>query len=178
MGRKFLLLPLLPFLLFSFLPITVFSQEAKRDELRWDNPVTAEYLKKNLPKKFPKLILTPTLAGQVKSLQRRFVKESDNSVLVEDTFETSDSTRYLTWAIMTTAEVIPVENGAVLQQDGKELKLSILAPAGLNVSILSLDPPPLEIDKTIPGLKRIEIRVPAYLAKNGHGKIQVRLSDR
>jgi len=34
---------------------------------------------------------------------------------VEDTFETSDSTRYLTWAIMTTAEVIPVENGAVLQ---------------------------------------------------------------
>jgi len=73
-GRKFLLLPLLPFLLFSFLPITVFSQEAKRDELRWDNPVTAEYLKKNLPKKFPKLILTPTLARQVKSLQRRFVK--------------------------------------------------------------------------------------------------------
>ena len=66
----------------------------------------------------------------------------------------------------------------VLKQDGKELKLSILSPAGLNVSILSLDPPPLEIDKTIPGLKRVEIRYPAYLAKDGEGQIQVRLSDR
>lgn len=122
--------------------------------------------------------MTPTLAGQVKSLQRRFVKESDHSVLVEDRFETSDATRYLTWAIMTTAEVTPVANGAVLNQDGKQLSLSILSPNGLNVSILSLDPPPLEIDKPIPGLKRVEIRVPAYLAKDGQGKIQVRLSDR
>ena len=122
--------------------------------------------------------MTPTLAGQVKSLKRRFVKESAHSVLIEDRFETSEATRYLTWAIMTTAEVIPVENGAVLKQDGKELKLSILSPAGLNVSILSLDPPPLEIDKTIPGLKRVEIRYPAYLAKDGQGQIQVRLSDR
>ena len=122
--------------------------------------------------------MTPTLAGQVKSLQRRFVKESDHSVLVEDRFETSDSTRHLTWAIMTTAEVIPVANGAVLNQDGKQLNLSILFPAGLNVSILSLDPPPLKIDKTIPGLKQVEIRVLAYLFKDGQGKIQVRLSDR
>ncbi len=122
--------------------------------------------------------MTPSVAGQVKSLQRRFIKESDHSILVEDTFETSDSTRYLTWAIMTTAEVIPVKNGAVLKQDGKELKLSILSPAGLNISILSLDPPPLEIDKTIPGLKRVEIRYPAYLAKEKQDKIQVRLSDR
>ena len=122
--------------------------------------------------------MTPTLAGQVKSIQRRFVKENDHSVLVEDRFETSDATRYLTWAIMTTAEVVPVANGAVLNQDGKQLNLSILSPAGLNVSILSLDPPPLEIDKTIPGLKRVEIRVLAYLFKDDQGKIQVRISDR
>ncbi len=122
--------------------------------------------------------MSSTLAGQVKSLQRRFVKESDHSILIEDTFETNDYTKYLTWAIMTTAEVVATESGAVLRQDGKALKLSILAPAKLNVSIISLDPPPLEIDKTIPGLKRVEVRVPAYLAKDGRGKIQVRLSDR
>ncbi|WP_373513021.1 heparinase II/III family protein [Persicitalea sp.] len=122
--------------------------------------------------------MSKPLAGQVKSLKRRFVKESDHSVLVEDTFETSETTKYLTWALMTTAEVIPTENGAILKQDGQELKLSILAPAKLNVSIVSLDPPPLEIDKTIPNLKRVEVRVPAYLAKGSQGKIQVRLSDR
>lgn len=122
--------------------------------------------------------MTKTLGGLVKSSQRRFVKENDHAVLVEDTFETNDSTRYLTWAIMTTAEVLPVKNGAILKQDGKELKLTILSPDNLNVSILSLDPPPLEIDKTIPNLKRIEIRVPAYLATNGKGQIRVRLSDR
>jgi len=34
----------------------------------------------------------------------------------------------------------------------------------------------LELDKTIEGLKRIEIRMPAYLFKQGTGKITVRLS--
>jgi len=56
------------------------------------------------------------------------------------------------------------------------LNLSILAPSNINVSVISLDPPPLEIDKTIENLKRIEIRVPAYLCIDGQGLIQVRLS--
>ena len=120
--------------------------------------------------------LTELYGGNIASLQRRFIKESDQSILVEDQIEINDSTKTITWAIMTVAEVIPVKNGAVLKQDGKELKLSILAPSEMNISVISLDPPPLEIDKTIENLKRIEIRVPAYLFKEREGAIRVRLA--
>jgi hypothetical protein len=115
--------------------------------------------------------------GLLAACSRRFVKESERSMRVEDRFETNEATRHLTWAMMTTAEVVPSENGAVLRQDGKEIKLSILEPAGLSVSVLPLDPPPMAIDKTIKNLKRIEIRLAAHLVKDGKATIAVRLSE-
>ena len=114
--------------------------------------------------------------GHLTALQRRFVKESKRSMLIEDQFELNDSTDIITWGLMTVADVLPVKNGAILKQDGKELKLSILTPEEVEISIISLDPPPLAIDKTIDNLKRIEIRMPAYLFPNKEGAIQVRLS--
>ena len=77
---------------------------------------------------------------------------------------------------MTVADVQPTEDGAVLSQDGQELKLTIVEPADLNVTVISLDPAPLEIDKTIEDLKRVEIRVPAYLFHQKKAEIRVRLS--
>ncbi|MEZ5038911.1 MAG: heparinase II/III family protein [Saprospiraceae bacterium] len=115
--------------------------------------------------------------GHLTSLQRKFIKESDHSILIEDQFEINASTQQITWAIMTTADIVPAKNGVILQKDGKTLKLSILTPSEVSVSIISLDPPPLVIDKTIENLKRLEIRVPAYLCQEGKGSIQVRLSD-
>jgi hypothetical protein len=88
----------------------------------------------------------------------------------------NDSTKLLNWAVMTTADVIPVKNGALLKQDGKELKLEILSPANVEVSIIMMDPPPLELDKKIPHLKRVEVRVPAYLFPEKSAAIKVRLS--
>jgi hypothetical protein len=120
--------------------------------------------------------LTALYDGNINSIQRRFVKESAQSILIEDKFEVNDSTKTITWGLMTVADVIPVKNGAILKQDGKELNLSILTPDDVNISVISLDPPPLEIDKTIENLKRIEIRISAYTVKNGNGLIQVRLS--
>ena len=114
--------------------------------------------------------------GHLTASHRRFVKESKRSILIEDQFELNDSTDLITWGLMTVADVLPVKNGAILRQDGKELKLSILAPEAVKISIISLDPPPLAIDKTIDNLKRIEIRLPAYLFPNKEGAIQVRLS--
>jgi len=120
--------------------------------------------------------MTEIYGKNLASLQRRFIKESNNSFVLEDQIGTNDSTQTITWAIMTMAHVTPVKNGAVLQQDGKKLKLSILAPDKLEVSVISLDPPPLEIDKTIKNLKRIEIRIPAHLIPDQEGLVRVRLS--
>ena len=120
--------------------------------------------------------MTDVLSGQVTSATRRFVKEHRQSVLIEDRIVPSDSTRSITWAMMTLADVQPIDNGAVLLQDGKELKLTIIEPKNLNISVISLDPPPMEIDKRIENLKRIEFTVPAYFIQDKEGNIRVRLS--
>ncbi|NOR76380.1 MAG: hypothetical protein GQ525_14635 [Draconibacterium sp.] len=120
--------------------------------------------------------MTDLYFGNISSFQRKFVKESNQSFVIEDSFEINDSTKNITWGLMTFADVIPVKNGAVLKQDGEELRLTILSPEEIQVSVISLDPPPLEIDKTIENLKRIEIRVPAWIFKDNKGFIKVRLS--
>ncbi len=120
--------------------------------------------------------LTEALNGQIKSLQRRFVAEGENSILIEDRFETNELTQVITWRLMTLADVTPTKSGAILRQAGKELALSILSPDDLHVTVASLDPPPLKIDKVISGLKRVEIRFPASRATDGHGVLRVRLS--
>jgi len=78
--------------------------------------------------------------------------------------------------MMTTAEVIPAKDGAILRQSGKELLLQIASPAEVGISTIMMDPPPLRLDRKIPGLKRIEIRMPAYIFSDGKGIVQVRLT--
>jgi hypothetical protein len=44
------------------------------------------------------------------------------------------------------------------------------------VSVISLDPAPLELDRQIEGLKRLEIRIPAWTVEGEKTNIRVRLS--
>lgn len=120
--------------------------------------------------------LSPVFGGLLKSSTRRFVREDNHSILVEDRFQLTDSTQVITWQLMTTADVQIIRGGAILRQGGKELKLENLSHPELNVSIISLDPPPLELDRKIEGLKRVEIRLPAYLFSEMKGILRVRLS--
>lgn len=114
--------------------------------------------------------------GALNSATRRFVKENDHTILIEDKFQLNDSTKSLTWQLVTAADVEVVKGGAVLRQDGKTLKLENLSHPEVRVSVISLDPPPLELDRRIENLKRIEIRLPAYLFKDDNGSIRVRLT--
>ncbi len=121
--------------------------------------------------------LTKVFAGHLKKALRNFTKDTDHSVTIEDQVVLNDSTKLLTWAIMTTAEVIQTREGAVLEQEGKQLNLKILSPSNVRVSVIMMDPPPLKLDKKIKNLKRIEIRIPAYIFEEGKGTIKVRLSS-
>lgn len=121
--------------------------------------------------------MTPIFNGCMKSVQRKFTKDTNHSIIIEDQLVVGDSTKRVTWAMMTTAEILPTKDGAILSQEGKQLKLNILSPAEVKVSTIMMDPPPLKLDKRIKNLKRIEIRVPAYLFANGKGKITVRLTS-
>lgn len=120
--------------------------------------------------------LTPAFAGQLKSAQRRFVKESPTSLLIEDEIEISEQTKLITWQMLTQADIEITKGGAVLRQNGQTLKLENLSHPEITVSVISLDPPPLVFDKTIENLKRIEIRIPAWMVENGKMNLKVKLS--
>tara|TARA_R110002033_G_C3897451_1_gene240033 strand:- start:15081 stop:16910 length:1830 start_codon:yes stop_codon:yes gene_type:complete len=120
--------------------------------------------------------MSDIFTGQVLSANRKFIKLSKSSCRIEDDLVFNDNTKKLTWGMMTVAEVYPTNGGAILKENGKELKLTILEPKGLQVSVVNLDPPPMEVDKSIKNLKRIEIVVPAYIFEGNVGKIIVRLS--
>ena len=120
--------------------------------------------------------LTPTFTGQLKSAKRKFIKDSRVSLLIEDDIEISDETSWITWQLMTQADVEIVEGGAVLRQDGKSLKLENLSHPGFTFSVISLDPPPLALDKTIENLKRLELQIPVWTVENEKTNIKVRLT--
>jgi len=120
--------------------------------------------------------LTPAFKGQLKSAQRTFLKEDAASLIVEDKIEVSAETKWITWQMLTQADVQLVKGGAVLRQDGQTLKLENLSHPKIMVSVISLDPPPLYFDKTIENLQRIEIRIPAWTVENGKMNLKVRLS--
>jgi ribosomal protein S20 len=120
--------------------------------------------------------MTPTFNGQLKSAVRTFTKDSPVSITIEDNIEISAETELITWQLMTTADVEIVKGGAVLKKDGKELKLENISHPDLMVSVISLYPAPLELDKQIEGLKRLEIRIPAWTVKSDKVEIKVRLS--
>ncbi len=121
--------------------------------------------------------LTPVFKGQLKNASRRFIKDSPTSIVIEDNLEISEDTKMITWQLITIADVEIVDGGAILTQDGKTLKLENLSHPDLSVSIVSLYPAPLELDRQIEGLKRIEIRIPAWTTEGDHFNIKVRLSS-
>ena len=121
--------------------------------------------------------MSATLGDFVSSASRKFVKDSPTSIFIEDNIEMNDKTELITWQLMTTADVEIVPDGAVLKKDGKELKVENLSHPEYMLSVVSLYPAPLELDRQIEGLKRIELRIPAWTIQGGKANIKVRLSE-
>jgi len=121
--------------------------------------------------------LSKSLGDNIKKATRRFTKDSESSLLIEDEITISEKTKEITWQLMTTADVELVEGGAVLKKDGKELKINNLTHPNLAISLVSLHPAPLELDIQIEGLKRLEIRIPAWIIENDVCKLIVSLSE-
>ncbi|MEL7587211.1 MAG: heparinase II/III family protein [Prolixibacteraceae bacterium] len=120
--------------------------------------------------------LSPAFGENLKNAIRTFTKDSPVSLVIEDDLELNDSTKLITWQMMTTADVEIVAGGAILRQEGKELKLENLSHPQLTLSVISLYPAPLELDRQMEGLKRLEIRIPAWICKDGKAQIKVKLS--
>ncbi|MBW6537104.1 MAG: heparinase II/III-family protein [Mariniphaga sp.] len=120
--------------------------------------------------------MSATLGDLVAGASRKFVKDSPTSILIEDDIKINDKTKVIKWHMLTIADVEIVDGGAILKQDGQTLKLENISHPELMVSVVSLYPAPLELDRQIEGLKRLEIRIPAWTVEGGKTNIKVRLS--
>ncbi len=121
--------------------------------------------------------LTAVYGGTLKKAVRTFEKDSPVSLIVDDEIQTSESSKLITWQLMTTADVEITPTGAILKQDGKRLKVENQTRPELTFSVVSLDPAPMELDRQIKGLKRIELRIPAWTCENGKEHIRIRFSE-
>ena len=57
----------------------------------------------------------------------------------------------------------------------KKLFVENLSHPDIKMNIVSLDPPPLELDRRIEGLKRLELNIPSSLVTRGKIDIKIRL---
>ena len=122
--------------------------------------------------------LAAVYGDRVRKAIRRFSKPGPASLVIEDRIEVSEATERVTWQLLTVAEVEIVQGGAILRQEGKVLRLDNLAHPEWNVTVVSLDPPPLELDRRIKGLKRLEINIPASAAVDGMINLKIELSNK
>lgn len=120
--------------------------------------------------------LTPVFDENLKQAVRTYTKDSEWSVIIEDSVTTNENTEFITWQMMTTADVEFTDHGVVLSQDGQTLQVLNLSHPDLQFSVISLMPPPLELDRRFDNLKRLELRVPAWTLENAETTIKIRLS--
>ncbi len=118
--------------------------------------------------------LTPVFGDNLELAHRTFSRPDENSLMIQDRLVTNENTKMITWQLMTQAEVELVPGGAILRQEGKQVRLENLSHPELMVSVVSLDPAPLALDRQIAGLKRLEIRIPAWVLDK-ETRLQVKL---
>jgi hypothetical protein len=120
--------------------------------------------------------LTDIYGDRLTAASRRFSREDARSLLIEDRFTINEDTHTITWQLMTTADVELIPEGAILRQQGKQLRVQNLSHPELKITVVQLDPPPLALDRRIAGLKRLEIRMPAYIFSEEEQVLRVLLS--
>lgn len=119
--------------------------------------------------------LGPVFQGRLKSAFRRFTKDGERSLLVEDMIRPEETTKLVTWQFVTQADVEIVDGGALLKQNGRMLKLFHPSHPDKKFSIVSLDPPPHKLDKRLKNFKRIELRIPVLYQQTGGADVRIQI---
>lgn len=120
--------------------------------------------------------LTPVFDQELELAERTFRKKNGRTLQICDRFVCAPHTQTLTWQFITQAEVIKQEKGVLLKQKRQSLNLRVKSPKQYEIKVVPLSPPPLDFDKDIPNLKRVEIQFDRSVFGSGKGKIVVLLS--
>ncbi|GAB5552717.1 MAG: hypothetical protein Sapg2KO_23080 [Saprospiraceae bacterium] len=117
--------------------------------------------------------LSPLFGKNVDSAIRTFQKVSDQKICIKDDIQVNENTKFIRWQLLTTAKVDVQEGGVLLTQDGKSLFLKISSNQKHETKVTSLDPPPLDYDKQIDQLKRIDFIIKPVLSKGSRLHLSV-----
>lgn len=117
--------------------------------------------------------LSSLFGKNVDSAIRTFQKMSDQKISIKDDIQVNENTKLIRWQLLTTAKVDIQKEGVLLTQDEKSLFLQINSTQKHETKVVSLDPPPLDYDKQIDQLKRIEFIIKPDLSKGSTLQISV-----
>ena len=129
--------------------------------------------------------LTPVFEGILKSSQKKVYKRITYILLIDDLIETNESTETITWQLITTFDI--EVTGRELQLVGpryssitpqKKLFIENISHPNISMKVVSLDPPPLVLDRRIEGLKRLELNIPKTQIDAGELEIKVKIEDK
>ncbi len=106
--------------------------------------------------------LLPLYKSNMLKVLRRVMLYKDRSILIEDEWKAGNKAISASWQWLTYADVTLVENGFLLKQSGKSLKLSVECSSGQNkvLTVEDVSQPVNKQDSPNPGLKRLVIRIP------------------
>ena len=121
--------------------------------------------------------MSPAFGEQMKSASRTFTKDGRRSLLITDQLQAQPSTRWVTWQMITLAEVEITPTGATLRQNGKSLELTNLTHPELDFNVIPLDPPPHPLDLRVKGMKRIELKIPLAADSQKPFEVKIRLQS-
>jgi hypothetical protein len=103
--------------------------------------------------------LTKAYPGVTRAARGVQLRRREQAVLIQDEF-TLAAPHDLTWGMTTAAEIrLAADGSAVLTQDGKQLGVRILAPAGARFEVGSAERAKPEAENR--GFRRLLLRLPA-----------------
>lgn len=104
--------------------------------------------------------MTPAYEGQLAVARRSLELTGDNRVLVRDEVKATKKAASVRWAMVTPAKVEIQGDGAeaVLEKDGKRLRLRVLEPDGVELEVYSTEPPAAH-DAPNPGTRMIGFKL-------------------
>lgn len=105
--------------------------------------------------------LSATYAGQLANAVRRFELHPDRRVVIEDQLTGGAKPGTVRWGMVTRARLKPAgPNTAVLEQEGKRLRLEVLSPSAVTVQVWPADRPPKDYDEPNPGVSVVGFKAP------------------
>jgi hypothetical protein len=140
---------------------------------RINGHATVERFSGQAGRRFAVLDLSPVFAGQVGQVHRGFQLQPDRGFVVQDEIAGLTRGQTIRWQMATRAEVTLHGDTATLTQDGRTLRVRVLAPADATFTVGPADPPADDFNAPNPGVRLLGIDLTAAGASSTTLAVQI-----